>query len=127
MAVVTLEELVAHVHLSVHDLDTRCEDGDLRELSLLIPSQIKQLALFLMLTDSEIEDIDSEKCKSRVKVLNILKIWKRKHAFRATYKALVEVLLKLGDADTAEKICKWLKGKLHQCKNICLRSHHACA
>jgi hypothetical protein len=108
MAGVGLGELVEHVGLSDADLGTRCEDEDLSDLCLLIPSW-KTLAPFLKLTDTEIEDIDSDNSKSREKVLSMLKKWKRKHTFQATYKVLVEVFLKVGDAETAEKVCNHLK------------------
>ena len=44
------------------------------------------------------------------KSLKALQIWKGKFGFRATYRKLVEVLLSLGMADVAEKICLLLKG-----------------
>lgn len=106
----SIEELAAHVGLSLTDLDTRCEEEDLSELSLLIPVWSK-VAPFLKLTDADIEDIDSESSKSRVKALNMLKKWKGKLAFRATFKVLVEVFLKLGDAEMAEKVCGQLKSE----------------
>lgn len=110
MAGVDIEELIAHVGLPFADLNTRCEERDLLELSLLIPSWDK-VAPFLELSEADIEDIDSESSKSRAKVLNMLKKWKGKHAFRATFKVLVEVFLKLGDAEMAEKVCNHLKSK----------------
>ena len=34
--------------------------------------------------------------------------WKQRFAFKATYKCLVEVLLEVGRADVAEKVCSLL-------------------
>ena len=112
MAGVSLDELIAYVGVSLGDLDARCEDDDLAELSQPISASWKLLAPFLKLTDAEIEDIDSDNAKTRLKVLSMLKVWKKKNAFQATFRVLVEVLLKVGDAETAEKVCRHLKSEL---------------
>ena len=111
MAVVNLEELLEHVKLSTDDLNTKCHEQDLGDLSLLIPSW-EAVSPFLNLKDADIEDIRSEGKENRMKVLNMLKKWKKRHGFRATFRVLVDVfLLKLEDANMAEEVCKQLKSK----------------
>ena len=111
MAGVNLEDLLEHVGLSTDDLDTKCSDEDLSNLSLVIPSW-ETVSPFLSLKEADIEDIRSESDKNRAKVFNMLKKWKKRHGFRATFRVLVDVfLMKLEDADMAEKVCKQLSSK----------------
>ena len=44
------------------------------------------------------------------KRLEVLQKWKGKFGFEATYKKLLEVLLKLSMADVAAKVCHLLRG-----------------
>lgn len=108
----SLADLLEHTSLSAADLDMRCTKEDLDDLSLVVPSWTT-LAPFLKLSEPEIEDIDSDNSKSRVKTHKMLLKWKQKYGFKATFRVLVDVfLLKLGDADMAESVCEQLKSKL---------------
>lgn len=112
MAGVSLVDLLEHVGVSADDLKTKCSDGDLNSLSLVIPSW-ETVAPFLNLKETDIEDIRSDSTKARVKTLNMLKKWKKRHGFRATFKFLVDVfLIQLEDAEMAEEVCKQLKSKV---------------
>ena len=108
MSEVSCGDLLLHVCLSASDLNRTCEEEDLKELSLHIPSWDK-LASFLNLSEAEVQDIKADGSENRVKVLHTLLRWKRKHAFKATFRFLVDMFLKLGDAEMAERVCKQAK------------------
>ena len=106
---ITLGELLEHVGLAESDLKQRCDDEDLKHLSLEIPSWSKY-APFLELTEVEIEDIQDSGNRTS-KMLLALQRWKQKLIFKANFDYLVKMFLKQGDSHIAEKVCLHLKSK----------------
>ena len=97
--------------VSVHPekLNESISDDHLREIAIFLTSWRKVAAhLGLHLTDVVV--IEQEGKDKQDKSLKALQMWKGIFAFKATYRKLVEVLLSLGMADVAEKICHLLKG-----------------
>ena len=64
-------------------------------------------------------DVEREGKDEQEKRQKALQKWKEKFGFKATYRKLVEVLLSLSMADTAEKICHILKGSYRYMGCLC--------
>lgn len=109
---VSTQDLLDHVGLVQEDLNTKCDDEDLRELSLVI-SNWERYAPFLKLTEADIEDIETKNTRGN-KMLLALQRWKQMFAFKATFGFLVnDVFMKTMDAENAQRVCLQLKRMLH--------------
>ena len=84
-------------------LEKPCKDKHLSELALSI-TDWKSIAPFLGLTEAEESEIEDCK-KVRTQKIKMLRKWRSKLGKKATYRNLVEVLLKLEETDLAEKLC----------------------
>ena len=109
MAGVTFEELIAYVGISTDELNKPCSDEHIARISLFLANW-QTVAPLLGLTETDEEDIEEGK-KTQDKRYKTLWKWKCKNLFKATYGALIDVFLKLGRADLAEKVCRLLVGK----------------
>ena len=99
----TLEELVKKVRISLDLLDQKCSDEHLKSISLFL--DWRSVAPHLGLSERDIEDIEFEKKKESERRLKTLQMWKMKYGYKATLKKLAEVLLKVENADDAERVC----------------------
>ena len=106
MAGVTFEELICHVGISANELDRPCPDEHITSISLSLPKW-QTVAPLLGLTETDEEDVEEGK-NTQEKRYKTLQKWKAKNLFKATYRVLVDVFLKLGRADLAEKVCRLL-------------------
>ena len=108
---VSLKELLDHVGISNADLDTECSDEDLTSLAFKISSW-KFVARFLDLEETDIVDITDKHVSEKERAHLMLKRWKERLGFKATFRVLVEVFLeKLKNAQMAEEVCHQLKSK----------------
>ena len=106
MAGVSFEELITHVKLSADKLDKQCSDEHITSISLFLTNW-QTVAPHLGLTETDEEDVEDAK-RTQDKRYRTLRTWKAKNSFKATYKVLVDVFLKIGRADLAEKVCRFL-------------------
>ena len=103
---ITLEELVEYVGIEKKLLNQRCQDSQLGEIaSLLAKCDAVDIPL-LNLTKADFYSSEKE-----MTILHCLQAWKKRLAFKATYKCLVEELLARGNAELAEEICNHVSGK----------------
>ena len=102
----TLAELVTEVGISQDLLDQKCSDAHLIYISKDL--DWRTVAQHLGLGRKEIRDIDCKREESEKRVETLQK-WKKKFGFRAKFKVLVETLMKTGNADHAEMVCRLLK------------------
>ena len=107
MAGVTFEELIAYVGISADKLNKSCSDEHITSISLFLTNW-QTVAPLLGLTETDEEDVEEEGKKTQDKRYKTLRRWKDKNLFKATYRVLVDVFLKLGKANLAEKVCKLL-------------------
>ena len=108
MAAITLEELLKKVGVCCEKFNDSISDEHLLEISTFLTSW-RTVAPFLKIESNNLEAIEQEK-DEQVKRLKVLQKWKGIFGFTATYRKLVEVLLKLAQADIAQKVCELLKG-----------------
>ena len=118
MAAVTLQELINHVGVVDKALDERCSDEHINKISQYLPWKL--VAPHLLLTETDIDDIDRDGKGENDKRWKALLTWKERQAFKATYKMLIEGLLTTGRATCAESVCSLLKGKPTSCQG-CLQ------
>ena len=102
----TLAELVTEIGISQDLLDQKCSDADLNSISQFL--DWRTVAPHLGLDPTAIADIDCKRTEPEKRV-ETLQRWKKKFGFRAKFRALVEILMKIGNADHAEKVCRLLK------------------
>lgn len=85
-------------------LDNKCSDEHVLTISTILTSW-KVVASHLELTDQQIEDINNDFRTEKERRLNCLKEWKQYYGFKATYRKLLQALLKSGHRNTADEIC----------------------
>ena len=107
MSGVTLDGLLKEVGVTPSQLDKPCSREHLQDVALFLESW-RTVAPHLGLSRTEMEEIERDGREEREKRLKILELWKGKFAFKATYKVLIEVCLKISRADQAEKVCRLL-------------------
>ena len=107
MAGITFEELIGHVGISAENLNKLCSDEHITSISLFL-SNWQTVAPLLGLTETDEEDVQEEGKKTQDKRYKMLQRWKSKSSFKATYRVLVDVFLRLGRADFAKEVCKLL-------------------
>ena len=108
---VTRSQLLREKGLDLTQLNIKCTDEHLRCISEFLV-EWQDVLPYLGLEDPVREEIEASNKRERGRRLMMLQKWKQKYAFKATYKKLVEVLLKIGRADDAEKVCDLLKGQI---------------
>ena len=107
MSEVTLDELLEEVGLTSHQLDEKCTSQHLQDIALFLESW-RTLAPRLGLSSGDVESIEAEAHSEQERKHKTLELWKTRSAFKAKYRVLVETLLKVGNADQAEKVCRLL-------------------
>ncbi len=48
-------------------------------------------------------------------MMKCLQVWKERDPFQATYRALLDIALRLGKGETADKICQQLTQRKYMC------------
>ena len=97
MEPVTLEELLKESRIPVTLLDQECSVEHLKKISHFL--HWRRVAPILGLSEMDIQELESDSEKR----LQALEKWKRMYAFKATYRKLVEILLDVKDANSAQK------------------------
>ena len=104
----TLQEMVEELRIPPFLLEQTCSDDHLKCISLFL--DWRRVAPHLGLSETDIEEeIEFGKKTGSEKRLKTLQLWKGKFGYRAKYCDLVQVLLKVGNADHAERVCRLLQ------------------
>ena len=120
----TLDGLVERVGIQPPSLlEQSCSDEHLNSISLFL--DWRRVAPHLGLKQPDIEEIESKKTEPE-KRLETLQKWKMKYGYCATYKALVQVLLKVENASHAERVCRLLQAQVHTSMSHSIYVLHAC-
>ena len=111
MDVITLDELLKKTEIHPQKLNGHISDDDLREICLFKTlTNWRTVATYLGFDKNDLDVIKQEEVDEQMRKLNALEKWKGKFGPKATYRELVDVLLKLEKADAAEDVCHLLKG-----------------
>ena len=111
----TLEDLVKEVCISPDLLDQKCSHEHLKSISLFLDSW-RRVAPHLGLSKRDIEDIEADERTESERRLEVLRKWKMKYGYKATFRNFVVVLLVVGNADNAEQVCRLLHADTQVCK-----------
>ena len=104
----TAETIAEATDVPKAKLDLECSEHHVIDTSLFLKSW-RTLAPHLKLVDTDIEEIDQDGRTEQEKRLKTLQKWRERFIFRATYKILMEALLKTGRADHARRVCCLLR------------------
>ncbi len=113
---VTLQELIKQYSLTDEQLNSKIEDSD----NPLYFDSVRTYSNAMGLAPAEQADVNrlyhSE--GTQIAMMNCLQV---RNSSRATYRALLDIVLRLGKGDTAEKICQQLTvSKVHACTDMLL-------
>lgn len=103
---ISLQDLRGRFQLSGELLDAPLNEEHLREASRIIDDH-DTLGLELGLASSEMTAISSERTLQLQRSAMLTK-WKQKFAWKATYRKLIDALLKCSRADLAQEVCELL-------------------
>ncbi len=104
----TPSELLAHCGVTEDQLGNPCINEDITAIAGFLISW-RTLAPHLRLDESEEEEIEEDGREEAEKRLKALRKWKSKFAHKATYKVLVEALVKVNMAEHAMHVCQLVK------------------
>lgn len=104
MSGVTLHELCDKKGITLAQLDKQCTTEHVRDVSLFLQSW-RNVAPHLGLSSAEIEAAEMNANSEEERRRKILEAWSAKFDFKATYRVLIEALLKTGRADQAVRVC----------------------
>ena len=107
----TLNNIVKEAGIPRVALDQKCSDEHLTSISLFL--DWRRVAPHLGLHKIDIDDIESKRTESE-KRLETLSRWKMKYSINATFINLVQILMRIGCSDDAEKVCQLLKPQIHE-------------
>ena len=103
---VTLQELIKQYSLTDEQLNSKIEDSD----NPLYFDSVRTYSNAMGLAPAEQADVNrlyySE--GTQIAMMNCLQVWKQRNSSRATYRALLDIVLELGKGATADKICQQL-------------------
>jgi len=105
--VISLQDLKEKYHLSEDQLNKEVSDEHLRAVSRIIDDH-KIVGPELGLTEQEMTAINRDNETHDLKKGAMLRQWKQKYSWKATYKNLVEALLKCSRANDARRVCELL-------------------
>ena len=102
---ITLEDLTERFKILSGVLENEVSIDDIRKISSFLESW-KLVALYLGLSEGEVEAIDKDGKSEEEKRWLMLQRWKQALVFNATYKELINGLLSVRRADLAVKVCQ---------------------
>ena len=107
----TIEELKDRTNVTDSQLDTEIEERDMILLAAHFKVNIETLSVQLELTLADQQDVEDVafRFKTQTAVDKALRLWRKANPGAATYRALVEIVLRMGVNGTAiaEEVCKF--------------------
>ena len=108
LRVPTVNAILTNSGIRDEDLDVECSDEHITQIATKL-ERWEYVARFLKFSETEIEDILCNNSLREVQRMKLLKRWKKRFAFNATYRALVETFCKCELMELAEYVCSLLK------------------
>ena len=109
----TLQGLINHHNLIDEQLNSEIKKAD----TPFIAEYFDNAELYssaMGLTTAEEADV-KESRGNQVAMMKCLQIWKEHDPSQATYRALLDIVLRLGKGETADKICQQLTQRKYMC------------
>ena len=110
MAAVSVQDLVEHCGLEESWLEREITGRCFHDLSRYL-SDWRKLAPSLNLSRTDVDDIERDNPRAEAKRESFLERWEQK-SVKATYRALVDALLRIERVNDAKGVCQLLKGKV---------------
>ncbi|XP_064387843.1 probable serine/threonine-protein kinase kinY isoform X1 [Halichondria panicea] len=105
---VTLQELTRRYNLTDEQLNREIEDSDTPKLALYFDN-VSIYSSAMGLAHAEQADVNLyHREGTQIAMMRCLRVWKQRDPLRATYRALLDIVLGLGKGDTAHQICQQL-------------------
>lgn len=105
---ISLQDLIERFPLSLGQLDKEISEEHLRAISRIIADH-EIVGYELGVTLAEMATISSNHVNNQeLQKVEVLRKWKQKCIWNATYRKLIEVFLKCGRADHARDVCELL-------------------
>ena len=118
----TIEELKDRTNVTDSQLDTEIEERDMILLAAHFKVNIETLSVQLELTPADQRDVEDAafRYKTQTAVDKALRLWRKANPGAATYRALVEIVLRMGVNGTAiaEEVCKFSALKCEHHKQV---------
>ena len=102
----TIEELIEKVKIRKEILDRECSDRDLTALTQFCDNW--RLIGHHLGLEKYLNDINRDNASEEEKRFALLRRWKQVFDFRATYRMLVEALMKCGNVQSARKLMEYI-------------------
>ncbi len=102
----TLQGLINHYNLIDEQLNSEIKKADTPFIAQYFDN-VELYSSAMGLTTAEEADV-KESRGNQVAMMKCLQIWKERDPSQATYRALLDIVLRLGKGDTADKICQQL-------------------
>ena len=109
----SLQDLIEKYQLSPHQLDKEVSEEHLRDMSRIIADH-EIVGPELGLSDAEMVAVDTDARTQQLKKMKMLKTWKQEFSFKATYRRLIEALLRCHRGGDAQKVCELLASSKHR-------------
>ena len=106
----TLNDILNKTKIGVKDIDKECSDEHILDIALIL-EKWELVARSVGLNSTDIETIKHSSTDLELQRMHFLERWKKKFAFNATYRCLVEGLLKCNLTDLAVRVCSLLSSK----------------
>ena len=109
---ISLQRLIDKYQLSPHQLGKEVSEGHLRDVSRIIADH-EIVGPELGLSTAEMTAINYDARTQELRKMEMLKKWKQKFAWGATYMQLIKALLKCSRGDNARDVCDLLAQSKH--------------
>ncbi len=114
---VTLQELMRRYKLTDEQLNSKIKSSNISSLATSFKDMEFYLSAMELSPDEQADVTMLRHSQGTLEaIINCLKIWRRRDPSRATYRALLDIVLRLGKGETADNIC----GQLTLCKYMCI-------
>ena len=130
---VTIEELKDRTNVTDSQLNTEIEERDMILLASYFKVKLETLSVQLGLGPAAQQDVKDTKLQydNQTAVDEALRLWRKANPGAATYRALVEIVLRMGINGTAiaEEVCKIaasIDGKYIYSACVIIISPHSC-
>ena len=109
----SLQDLIEKYHLTPHQLDKEVSEEHLMDVSWIIADH-ENLGPELGLSDAEMTAVNVDGRTHQLRKMEMLKTWKQKFVWKATYRRLIEALLRCRRGGDAQKVCELLAPSKHR-------------
>ena len=122
---VTLQELLEQYKLTDEQLDSEIKKCDTPVIAHYFDNVVLYSSAMELTSAQEADMKELRHVKgTQTAMMTCLQIWKQHDSSQATYRALLDIVLRLGKGDTADQICQHLTQRKYMYIVIPIRLHY---